>query len=118
MSSYPGPEDNLPGNQTTRRRAQYAVSRGEAQGGVKVPPFPLISDADLRRARNDRAFRRELLAGQLTALIGALAAMKTAPEAAEQPLAGQLREGADLAVKLADLLKYLAATSSEPHQAA
>ena len=85
---------------------------------MKVPPFPLTSDADLRRARHDRAFRQELLAGQLTALITALATIKATPEAAEQPLAGQLREGADLAVKLADVIKGLAARLPEPPKAA
>lgn len=104
------------GNETTRRRAQYGASRGGAQGNV--PPFPLISEADLKRARRDRTFRQELLGEQLTALITALAAMKATPEAAELPLAAQLEEGADLAVKLADVLKGLAAEAAEPPEAA
>lgn len=83
-----------------------------------MPPFPLISDADIARASRDRAFRQELLAGQLTALITALAAMKATPEATLPPLAGQLEEGADLAVKLADLLKHLAAEAADPPEAA
>lgn len=83
-----------------------------------MPPFPLISDADIVRARRDRAFRQELLAGQLTALITALAAMKATPEAALPPLAGQLEEGADLAVKLADVLKGLATEAPVPPKAA
>jgi hypothetical protein len=83
-----------------------------------VPPFPLISNAELARARDDRAFRQELLVGQLNALIGALAAMKATPEASDEPLAAQLEEGADLAVKLADVLKGLAAEVAEPPKAA
>jgi hypothetical protein len=78
----------------------------------------LTSDADLKRSRRDRAFRQELLGSQLQALITAMAALKATPDAADGLLAGQLREGADLVVKLADILKQLAAEAGKPPQAA
>jgi hypothetical protein len=52
-----------------------------------------------------------MLAGQLQALIRVMAGLKATPEAMEPELARSLREGADLAVKLSDLLKELAARS-------
>ena len=83
-----------------------------------MPLFPLVNDAELKRARREPAFRQELLAAQLQALIGTLAAVKATPAAKEPQLASQLREGADLVVKLADILKGLAAKAGEPPQAA
>lgn len=74
-----------------------------------MPAFPLISDTDLSRARRDPTFRQEMLAGQLHALIRVMASLQAAPKALEPELARSLREGADLAVKLSDLLKELAA---------
>lgn len=50
-----------------------------------------------------------MLAGQLQALIRVMASLKAMPEAPEPELARSLREGADLAVKLSDILKELAA---------
>ncbi len=64
----------------------------------------LISDDDLARARSDPAFRQQLLAENLERLLEALNKMRRArsesPEAARQ-----MREGVDLAVKLADRLQ-------------
>jgi hypothetical protein len=64
----------------------------------------LISDDDLSRARSDPAFRQQLLAENLERLLEALNKMRRtaspSPEAARQ-----MREGVDLAVKLADRLQ-------------
>ena len=64
----------------------------------------LISDDDLARARSDPNFRQQLLAENLERLLEALNKMRRAhcesPEAARQ-----MREGVDLAVKLADRLQ-------------
>ena len=62
-----------------------------------------VSDEDLARARKDPAFRQEFLARQLDRLLDALKmARRQTPDA---QTAGQIREGAELAVKLADRLQ-------------
>jgi len=64
----------------------------------------VVSEDDLARARTDPAFRLEMMAEQLDQLLAALNRMrrtaKPTPEAARQ-----IREGVDLAVKLADRLQ-------------
>jgi hypothetical protein len=64
----------------------------------------LVSEQDLARARSDLAFRQQLLADTLEMLLAALNKMRRTanptPEAA-----AQIREGVDLAVKLADRLQ-------------
>ena len=63
-----------------------------------------VSEDDLARARHDPAFRQQMLADHLERLLDALNRMRRAnndsPEAARQ-----IREGVDLAVKLADRLQ-------------
>ena len=63
----------------------------------------LVSEDDLARARTDPTFRQQLLAENLEVLLEALNKMRRhksdSPEAA-----AQIREGVDLAVKLADRL--------------
>jgi hypothetical protein len=71
--------------------------------------FSLVSDADLLRARADPDFRRQLVADNLECLLDELKklrAMSNNPKRAHQ-----IREGVDLAVKLADLLQRLGAPS-------
>ena len=64
----------------------------------------LLTEDDLERARRDPAFRREFLARNLDRLLKALNKMRGASE--QNPdTARQIREGADLAVKLADRLQ-------------
>ena len=65
--------------------------------------FPLVTDAELARAREDARFRRRLLTDSLEHLLAELNRMQRASQDATQ--AGQIREGAELAVKLADLLR-------------
>jgi hypothetical protein len=63
----------------------------------------LVSEDDLARARNDPAFRQQMLADKLEILLQALNKMRR--DNSESPqAAAQIREGVDLAVKLADRL--------------
>jgi hypothetical protein len=65
----------------------------------------LANDSDLARARLDPQFRQDLLAHSMDTLLGALKRVQAgdvSPNAARQ-----LKEGAALAVKLADLLQRL-----------
>jgi hypothetical protein len=69
----------------------------------------LVTDDDLARARRDPAFRQQFLAQNLDLLLEALnkARRSTSPS---QKTAGQIREGVDLAVKLAGRLQREAGT--------
>jgi hypothetical protein len=64
----------------------------------------LVTEDDLLRARSDPAFRQQFLAHNLDRLLDALERMRRASEQNEDA-ARQLREGADLAVQLADRLQ-------------
>jgi hypothetical protein len=65
--------------------------------------FPLATDADRERARQDPEFRAQLLSESLD---GLLSELNTLRAAASTPLrARQIKEGVDLAVKLASLLQ-------------
>jgi hypothetical protein len=64
----------------------------------------LVTDNELARARNDPAFRQQFLAQNLDRLIEALKKMRRVGEQTADT-DRQLREGADLAVKLADRLQ-------------
>ncbi len=64
----------------------------------------LVSEDDLSRARQDPAFRQQLLADNLERLLDALNRMRRANN--DNPeVTRQIREGVDLAVKLADRLQ-------------
>jgi hypothetical protein len=65
----------------------------------------LVTEDDLRRARNDPEFRHQLLAHNLERLLEALNDMRKAPEGKSPETARQIREGVDLAIKLADRLQ-------------
>jgi len=67
----------------------------------------LVSEKDLARARSDAAFRMQLMAGNLERLLEALKQMRKADDSSPES-ARQLREGVDLAVKLADRLQTTA----------
>ena len=64
----------------------------------------LVTEDDLARARIDPAFRQQFLAQNLDRLLEALKRMRQAGDQTADS-ARQLREGADLAVKLADRLQ-------------
>jgi hypothetical protein len=73
----------------------------------------LVTDEDIARARSDPDFRQQMLVQNLDRLLEALNRMRrandTKPEAVRQ-----IREGVDLAVKLADRLQQ---TGGDPHAA-
>ena len=64
----------------------------------------LVSDDDIARARSDPAFRRQFLAQNLERLLAALETMRHAGNQ-DADTARLIKEGADLAVKLADRLQ-------------
>ena len=63
-----------------------------------------VSEDDLARARHDPAFRQQMLAEHLERLLDALNRMRRTNNDSPQA-ARQIREGVDLAVKLADRLQ-------------
>ena len=67
----------------------------------------LVTAEDLARTRSDAAFRQQLLTENLNRLLEALNQMREAAD--PSPVAArQIREGADLAIKLADRLQQTA----------
>lgn len=64
----------------------------------------LVTEDDLARARSDPAFRQRFLADHLDMLLEALNKMRKADNL-KPAVALQIREGVDLAVKLADRLQ-------------
>ena len=65
----------------------------------------LVSENDLKRARSDPEFRQQLLAHNLERLLEALNDMRKVPDNNSPDAARQIREGVDLAVKLAERLQ-------------
>ena len=68
-----------------------------------------ITDADLARARQDPAFRHQLVADHLDLLLHELNKLRNSTADAKR--ARQIREGVDLAVRLANLLQKIAVES-------
>jgi hypothetical protein len=66
-----------------------------------------VTEADLARARQDAGFRQKLLVENLDLLLAELGRLRTDPAAIDKARALQMREGAQLAVRLADLLHAL-----------
>jgi len=64
----------------------------------------LVTDEELNRARSDPTFRQQLMAENLDRLLEALNRMRRS-QANTPESAKQMREGVDLAVKLADRLQ-------------
>ena len=64
----------------------------------------LVSEDDLARARIDPQFRQELMAENLEKLLGKLNDLRRHSNV-KPDIARQIREGVDLAVKLADRLQ-------------
>ncbi len=64
----------------------------------------LVTEDDLARARSDPDFRQQMLAENLERLLDALNRMRRANET-DPASVRQIREGVDLAVKLADRLQ-------------
>jgi hypothetical protein len=66
--------------------------------------FP-ITDSDLARARLDPIFRQRLLTHSLDVLLAGMKKVRGVTPAAACGDAKQLREGAELAVRLAELIQ-------------
>ena len=66
--------------------------------------FSPVTDADLERARGDRAFRQRLLEQNLEALLTGMKTLHKGPPGAGGN-ARQLREGVEMAVRLAELIQ-------------
>ena len=65
----------------------------------------LVTEDDIERARKDPGFRQELLAKNLEQLLAALNEMRRNNGDRDPDGARQIREGVDLAVKLAGRLQ-------------
>jgi len=72
--------------------------------------FAPITDAVLARARQDPGFRQQLLTHNLSLLLDKLQSLRSSRKAGASP--AQMREGALLAVRLAELIQ--AAGGSPP----
>jgi len=64
----------------------------------------LVTEDDIARARNDPEFRQQLMAENLERLLEALNRMRKSSDL-KPDATRQIREGVDLAVKLADRLQ-------------
>ena len=78
----------------------WAKGRGKAA----VESY-FVTDQDLTRARRDPEIRKKLIAANLDSLLVALARLRASGSADDPGPAGQIREGVELAVRLADLLQ-------------
>jgi hypothetical protein len=67
--------------------------------------FLPVTDDDLARARHDPAFRQKLLAQSLDALLLSMKRLRGAAPSANAGGARQLREGVELAVRLAEIIQ-------------
>jgi hypothetical protein len=74
--------------------------------------FPGVSDDDLARARSDPAFRQKLLTGSLETLLAKIQKLRKSGQSA--PSDAQLREGVELAVRLAELIQNVEGHPSAP----
>jgi hypothetical protein len=70
----------------------------------------IVTDDDLARARQDPGFRHQLVADSLELLLRELNKLRAS--AGDAARAQQIREGVDLAVRLADLLQRIAANGA------
>jgi hypothetical protein len=65
----------------------------------------MVTDEELEQARCDGAFRRQLIASHLDRLLVALARLRASADHTDPVQAGHLREGVQMAVRLADMLQ-------------
>jgi hypothetical protein len=66
--------------------------------------YHAVTDADLARARRDAPFRQQMIVDNLDLLLAELNRLRNQGKSLDKTRALQMREGAMLAVKLADLL--------------
>jgi hypothetical protein len=64
--------------------------------------FPQITESELARARTDAAFRQKLLTQSLEVLLARMQKLRASALAGGE---GQIREGVELAVRLAELIQ-------------
>ncbi|HZD92548.1 MAG TPA: hypothetical protein VE224_20845 [Pseudolabrys sp.] len=73
----------------------------------------IVSEDDLARARQDPAFRQKMLAENLDKLLAALTRARQGRDK-NPDVARQMREGVDLAVRLADRIQRESEDSKGP----
>jgi hypothetical protein len=71
-----------------------------------------VTEDELARARTDPAFRQKLLSQNMEALLAGIKKLRKAPAAGDG--AKQIREGVELAVRLAELIQGPAKPSRSP----
>jgi hypothetical protein len=96
-------ETSIAGSVKLRPRGNVATTLYPLRSEAKAMS-DLVTEDELARARKDPAFRQQFLAQNLNRLIEALKRMRRASEQTSDT-DRQLREGADLAVQLADRLQ-------------
>jgi hypothetical protein len=64
-----------------------------------------VTEDELARARTDPAFRQKLLSQNMEALLASIKKLRKAPAAGNGPGDKQIREGVELAVRLAELIQ-------------
>ena len=67
-------------------------------------PYAPVTEDELARARTDPAFRQKLLSQNMEALLAGIRKLRKGP-AANGPGDKQIREGVELAVRLAELIQ-------------
>jgi hypothetical protein len=72
-----------------------------------MPELDQVTDAALARARRDPAFKQQLLTTSLERLLAELYKRQDKRGASDPALARQLREGAQLAARLADIIRQI-----------
>jgi hypothetical protein len=67
--------------------------------------FPPVTESELARARADPAFRQKLLTQSLEVLLARMQKLRASALAGGEAGEGQIREGVELAVRLAELIQ-------------
>ena len=76
--------------------------------------FPGVTDDDLNRARSDPAFRQKLLTESLETLLAEIQKLRKSAGSTAPAGTTQLREGVELAVRLAELIQNVEGHPSGP----
>src|SRR5262249_49798643 len=104
-AGYPGSRVVTIGKPCFLTPRQLKPGYGGDGGPRPMRDVALVTDDDLARARLDPAFRHQLVADNLELLLASLNKMRARPNTDGN--AGHIREGVDLAVKLAELLQRI-----------
>ena len=75
--------------------------------------YSVVTDEDLAQARRDPGFRKQLIAANLDNLLTALAELRASDNADDPVPSRQIREGVQLAVRLAEILQRAGGRPSE-----